>query len=152
MSRRSDSLRSSQLALRMAAPSGTQDPLRDHTRRGVSVRVWVTPAERDQLAEVARDMGLALSSYLRRMVFDRPLPPPRQRLRPIPEVNRETYVALGRLGSSLNQIARRMNERGGEDDDTGTVLKVLDHLADALVQVRTEVVGATARQAEGGEA
>jgi non-ribosomal peptide synthetase component F len=132
----------------MTSSSPPTDPLRDHTRRGVSVRIWVTPAERDQLAEVARDMALPLSSYLRRMVLDQPLPPPRERLRPIPEVNRETYVTLGRLGSNLNQIARRMNEHRGGDGDAAAVLKVLDHLADALVQIRTEVIGAGHRSEE----
>lgn len=137
-----DSLRSSQLLTRIPSAPANAGPLRAHTRRGVSVRIWVTPAERDHLAEVARDMGLPLSSYLRRRALDQPMPPPRERFRPIPEVNRETYVLLGRVGSSLNQIARRMNERAGEEDDASTVVRVLDHLADAMVQVRAQVIGA----------
>jgi hypothetical protein len=115
------------------------------------VKVWVTPAERERLVEIAREMGLPLSSYARRRILDHPLPPPRERLRPIPAVNREIYLTLGRLGGHLNQIARLMNERQGERD-AAMVLEVLDHLADALVQVRMEVVGAAAPNVEETEA
>jgi hypothetical protein len=50
---------------------------------------------------------------VRQVVLSRPLPP-RRAVRPIPEVNRETYHALGRLAADINAIARRMAERRRE--------------------------------------
>jgi hypothetical protein len=79
-------------------------------RRAAIVPVRLTEGERDQLAEVARDLGISLSTYMRQAVLSRPLPP-RRALRPIPEVNRETYHALGKLAADINAIARRMAER-----------------------------------------
>ena len=64
-------------------------------RRVAIVPVRLTEGERDQLADVARDLGLSVSTYVRQVVLSRPLPP-RRAVRPIPEVNRETYHALGR--------------------------------------------------------
>jgi hypothetical protein len=63
-------------------------------RRAAIVPVRLTEGERDQLAEVAPDLGISLSTYVRQAVLSRPLPP-RRAVRPIPEVNRETYHAPG---------------------------------------------------------
>jgi hypothetical protein len=76
-------------------------------RREAIVPVRLTKGERDQ---VARDLGLSVSSYLRQAALSRPFPL-RRAVRPIPEVNRETYHALGRLAADVNAIARRMAER-----------------------------------------
>jgi hypothetical protein len=48
--------------------------------------------------------GLSISTSARQVVLSRPLPP-RRAVRPIPEVNRETYHALGRLAADLNVMA-----------------------------------------------
>lgn len=82
-------------------------------RRTAIVPVRLTEGERDQLAEVARDLGISLSTYMRQAVLSRPLPPHRA-VRPIPEVNRETYHALGRLAADVNAMAPRMAERRRE--------------------------------------
>ena len=46
-------------------------------RRAAIVPVRLTDGERDQLAEVARDLGISLSTYVRQVVLSRPLPPRR---------------------------------------------------------------------------
>jgi hypothetical protein len=51
-------------------------------------------------------------------------------------VDRETYVALGRLGSNLNQLARRMNERKG-NPECAAVLEVL-RKSEFLTESQTE--------------
>jgi hypothetical protein len=117
-------------------------------RRAAIVPVRLTEGERDQFAEVARDLGISLSTYMRQAVLSRPLPP-RRAVRPIPEVNRETYHALGRLAADVNVIARRMAERRREPG-APDVLEALELVTRFLGTVRAEVLGTTLTP-EGGE-
>ncbi len=117
-------------------------------RRATIVPVRLTEAERDQLAEVARDLGISLLTYMRQVVLSRPLPP-RRAVRPIPEVNRETYHALGRLAADINAIARHMAERRREPG-APEVLEALELVTRFVGTVRVEVLG-TALSPEGGE-
>ena len=123
------------------------EQIRSRPRRAAIVPVRLTKGERDQLAEVARDLGVSLSTYMRQAVLSRPLPP-RRAVRPIPEVNRETYHALGRLAADINAIARRMTERRREPG-AAEVLEALE-LVTRLGTVRAEVLGTTLSP-EGGE-
>ena len=116
--------------------------------RAAIVPVRLTKGERDQLAEVARDLGISLSTYVRQAVLSRPFPP-RRAVRPIPEVNRETYHALGRLAADVNAIARRMAERRREPG-ASDVLEALELVTRFLGTVRAEVLGTTLTP-EGGE-
>ena len=118
-------------------------------RRAAIVPVRLTEGERDQLAEVARDLGISLSTYVRQVVLSRPLPP-RRAVRPIPEVNRETYHALGKLAADINAIARRMAERRREPG-APEVLEALELVTRFVGTVRAEVLGTTLNP-EGGEA
>ena len=119
------------------------------TRRAAIIPVRLTDGERDQLADVARDLGISLSTYVRQVVLSRPLPP-RRAVRPIPEVNRETYHALGRLVADVNAIARRMSERRREPG-APEVLEALELVTRFVGTVRAEVLGTTLTP-EGGEA
>ncbi len=110
-------------------------------RRESIVPVRLTRGERDQLAEVARDLGISVSTYLRQAALSRPLPL-RRAVRPIPEVNRETYHALGRLAADVNTIARRMAERSREPG-ASDVLEALELVTRFLGTVRAEVLGTT---------
>jgi mobilization protein NikA len=118
-------------------------------RRAAIVPVRLTEGERDQLADVARDLGISLSTYLRQVVLSRPLPP-RRAVRPIPEINRETYHALGKLAADINAIARRMAERRREPG-APEVLEALELVTRFVGTVRAEVLGTTLGP-EGGEA
>jgi Mobilization protein NikA len=117
-------------------------------RRDAIIPVRLTKAERDQMAEVARDLGISLSTYVRQAALSRPLPL-RRAVRPIPEVNRETYHALGRLAVDVNAIARRMAERRREPG-APEVLEALELVTRFLGTVRAEVLGTTLVP-EGGE-
>src|SRR5260370_29916722 len=91
----------------------TEERTPSRPRRDAIVPVRLTKGERDQLGEVARALGICLSTYIRQAVLSRPLPP-RRAVRPIPEANRETYHALGRLAADVNILARPMGERRRE--------------------------------------
>ena len=93
-------------------------------------------------------MGISLSTYMRQVVLSRPLPP-RRAVRPIPEVNRETYHALGRLAADVDTMARRMAERSREPS-AREVLEALELVIRFVGTVRAEVLGTTLGP-EGGE-
>jgi hypothetical protein len=118
------------------------------THRTAILPVRLTEAERDQLAEVVRDLGLSLSTYMRQVVLSRPLPP-RRAVRPIPEVNRDTYHALGKLGVDLAAIARAWTEQR-RMPDRAEVLEAVELLTRLLGTVRGEVLGTTL-DPEGGQ-
>jgi mobilization protein NikA len=132
-----------------APEARTNAPTPSRPRRDAIVPVRLTKGERDQLGEVARDLGICLSTYMCQAVLSRPLPP-RRAVRPIPEVNRETYHALGRLAADVNVIARRMAERRREPG-ASDVLEALELVTRFLGTVRAEVLGTTLTP-EGGEA
>ncbi|SRR6266446_1120909 len=127
----------------------SDEPTAVRSRRAAIVPVRLTEGERDQLADVARDLGLSLSTYIRQVVLSRPLPP-RRAVRPIPDVNRETYHALGRLAADLNAMARRMTEHRREPSSR-EVLEALELVARFVGSVRAEVLGTTLDPG-GGEA
>lgn len=129
------------------AEAKTNERTASRPRREAIVPVRPTEGERDQLAEVARDLGISLSTYMRQVVLARPLPP-RRAVRPIPEVNRETYHALGKLGADVNAMARRMAERRREPG-APEVLEAMELVARFLGTVRAELLGAAT--SEGGE-
>jgi hypothetical protein len=122
------------------AAKGDERPSAHHRRLAI-VPVRLTAGERDQLAEVARDLGISLSTYMRQAVLSRPLPP-RRAVRPIPEVNRETYHALGRLVADVNAIARHIAERR-RDAGVSAALEALDQVTRLVGTVRAEVLGTT---------
>ncbi len=99
-------------------PEAKSDDRIRRPRRAAVVPVRLTEAERDLLAEVSRDLGISLSTYVRQAVLSRPLPP-RRTVRPIPEVNRETYHALGRLAADVHAIGRVVAERRRGPGDVG---------------------------------
>jgi hypothetical protein len=122
-------------------PEAKRDERIPRPRRAAIVPVRLTEAERDQLAEVSRDLGISLSTYVRQAVLSRPLPP-RRAVRPIPEVNRQTYHTLGRLAADVQAIARVVAERRREPGDRG-VLEALELVTRLLGTVRAEVLGTT---------
>lgn len=74
------------------------------TRKAV-VPIRYTTEERERLYEAARSVGLSLSEYVRRAALKRPMPKASA-----PEVNRETYRELCRIGNNLNQLMRAIHE------------------------------------------
>ena len=106
--------------------------------RTAIVRVRFTPVEKRGVEEVAREMGLSVSGYLRELVLDRPLPT-RHPIRPIPEVNQHVYIELGGIAGTLRQLADRMAR--AQVADRQEVLPVLELLAAAVADASFKVIG-----------
>jgi hypothetical protein len=116
--------------------------------RGAVVRVCLTDAERERIAEVAREMGLSLSTYCRRVLLDRPLPP-RRAVRPIPEINQQACVELSRIGTNINQLAERANS--GHFPERRLIVNALELLARAVADVKAHLIGIGEVTATAGE-
>ena len=73
--------------------------------RRSTIGVRVSAAEYAALRTRAEQMGLTPAQFLRHTALTRRLPSP-----PVPAVNRDEYVNLGRMATNLNQLVRRANE------------------------------------------
>jgi hypothetical protein len=111
-------------------------PSRDVLEAIVPLRL--TRGQKDQLAEIAREMGLSLSAYLRQVVLGAPLPP-RKAIRPIPELNQRTYAELGCVGANLNELVQVI--RAGAHPDRDEFIAILELIARTVGDTRRSLLG-----------
>jgi hypothetical protein len=72
-------------------------------RKVMAIRL--TPAERACVKAKATEAGLPPATFVRQVALGTVVSPPA----PIPEVNRETYLELAKMGGNLNQVAHHLN-------------------------------------------
>ena len=92
--------------------------------RGKTIGVCVNAAELDALRRHADSAGLSVSEWMRRVALTRYTPRP-----VMPEINRETYLQLAKIGGNLNQLTRLAH--------SGGVAPVEALLTEALSTLRT---------------
>lgn len=80
----------------MSRPLSPPSKLRDR------VDVYLTPAERNLIAEKAEVAGLPISTFLRKSALS-------QQIKAPPKFALEKWAELARVGSNLNQIAKAVN-------------------------------------------
>ncbi len=84
--------------------------------RTAVVPVRFDPTERDRLKAYADEKGISISELVRHTALGLKLPDVipkkkgRQVPKKLPEINRELFVELSRIGNNINQIARACNE------------------------------------------
>jgi Bacterial mobilisation protein (MobC) len=100
--------------------------------RNVVVPIRFTTDERAQLYEQARPYRVSLSEFVRRAVLKRRMP-----VAAAPEVNRETYRELCRIGNNVNQLARAVDEGRAPGVDP----KLLVELQRIVKEVGLQCVG-----------
>lgn len=100
------------------------------------VPVRLSPEERDRLARLAKEHHVSLSDYIRRLALNRQMPPAAQ-----PEINRETYRELSRIGNNLNQLTRALNSGVLQGVDLG----LLQDIRNLVKQVGLQALGASAK-------
>lgn len=72
-------------------------------RRGQTIGVRLSPADRAAILARAARAQLTPAEYVRRQALGAPLPVV------VPEVNRAAWVELGKLAGNLNQLLRRLH-------------------------------------------
>lgn len=96
--------------------------LDDSERRDVSVSCRLTNGE---IKELDKKRGtMRRGEYLRLAAF-------KKAPKPVPELNREAWADLARVGGNLNQIAKRLNE--GDAANIEDIRKTLNELRTALL-------------------
>lgn len=95
--------------------------LRSHT---VSVRL--NEIELARLDKWRATVSMQRGEYLRAAAFET-LPTP------IPEINRQAWAELARVGANLNQVAKQLNEGSRLADLAGDAVEVLRELRLALI-------------------
>ena len=90
--------------------------------------------ERVELELRAKEAGLKLSEYLRSAGLNRPHRPI------VPEINRNTYVELGRIGNNLNQLTKACHTALQQGHSFNLDISLLQSLANQLEQLRLEVL------------
>ena len=98
----------------------------------------LSKAERAALEEKASEAGLKLSAYLREAGLNRTV---RQRNNFIPQINRETYVELGRIGININQLAKAANTSVLKGLECNINTNELSELLALLQEIRLSVLG-----------
>lgn len=86
------------------------------------------------LHEKSQRVGVCFSTFLREAGLGRELP------RPVPKINLDTYMELGRIGRNLNQLVKCIHEGKVQflrNEDAETV----HELAGIIPVVRSEVRG-----------
>ena len=73
--------------------------------RSAVVPIRFSVEERKALFERAKNFGVSLSEFVRRAALGRRMPPA-----PPPQINREIYEQLCRIGNNLNQVVRKIHE------------------------------------------
>ena len=75
--------------------------------RTATILVHLHPKEKEGVSIAAQTLGITLSDLGRVMLLGLEVPLP-----PRPTIDAKTHGELGKVGSNLNQIAKRLNEGG----------------------------------------
>lgn len=91
-------------------------------------------ADYPSLVEKAEAAGLKVGQFCLAAAKGTKITPP------VPAINRQLYADLGRVGSNINQIARKLNSENrlsGSD-----LVAALNSLSESLAETRRQLIGA----------
>lgn len=92
-------------------------------------------------ATVQQQAGaLSLSEYFRRAGLGLKITTPRSRP-PVPEINRQSYLELGRIGNNLNQLTKACHTAHLQGQALPIDRQLLDELSEQISQLRLAVLG-----------
>ena len=96
--------------------------------------IRLSPTERQAIEAKADTAGMKLGEYIRATALKQKVPPS------IPEINREIYVELIRIGNNINQIARVANVGIKRGDRLNVEIERLTELSVYLNRLKLEVL------------
>ncbi len=110
-------------------------PRSEKRERGLMIGVRVNPEERAEIENAASAAGLSLASYMRELVLNAPqTKKPRK-----PSIERaalaQILAQVGKIGSNINQIARRLNQGKGVGlERLGAALDDVAEIKNAIIE------------------
>jgi hypothetical protein len=102
-------------------------------RRTSRLEVRLTPAEHQALRNCAKEAKLRPSAYVRASILG-------QVPRIVPAANPDIARALSRVGNNVNQIARSLNLRSGEDPTRDELVEAYRELRGLIRQTYLELL------------
>lgn len=111
---------------------GGRPRLPEHEVRKHRIEVWLSDMELADLEKLTEQTAASRADIIRSLIQKR-----RVKRLSVPQVSRDTYVELGKIGSNINQLAKAAN-RYGYADQAGE----LAELYQMIQQVRREIMGA----------
>lgn len=113
-------------------------------KRDKQIKFRATESEYEKIKSIAQDRGLTLTKYLVDVALQNELPKPPEKVIVTKEVLKEVYITapksdpnlvyeVSKIGTNLNQIARRVNQNGF--DNTLELLTELRAIEQALEAV-----------------
>ncbi|MDJ0596891.1 MAG: plasmid mobilization relaxosome protein MobC [Pleurocapsa sp. MO_226.B13] len=94
------------------------------------------PSERKTMEQKAAAANLKLSEYLRAAGLNKTI-----RSQPkVPEINRATYVELGRIGNNINQLTKAAHASLKRSGNCNVDPTELSELSDLIKRIRLEML------------
>jgi len=97
------------------------------------ITLYLTSGEKEQVQ--SRAGTLPVGRYCRNIILGK-----RQSLQRIPEVNRLTYLELGRIGNNLNQLARAVHQARLEGISFAIDPQNLEDLRETIRNIQLQVM------------
>ena len=117
-------------------PPKGKKPSSEKRERGLIIGVRVNPEEKSIIEDAAGIAGLSLASYIRGLVLEAPQTKKTRK----PSLDRvalaQVLAQVGKIGSNLNQIARRLNQ------GKGVGLERLGAALDEVAAIKTAILEA----------
>ena len=89
------------------------------TTQDYFLSVRLKPAEHQKLKQLCRDSGLPASTVIRQLLVGAQVRPRR---------TKELYLAVNRIGTNINQIARKVNAGFGTRNDMQELLYLMGQI------------------------
>ena len=94
------------------------------------------PSERERLEQLAAGANLKLSEYLRSAGLNKTI----KATAKVPEINRATYVELGRIGNNVNQLTLAAHASVTRGVNCNIDTAKLSELSEIIQRMRLEIL------------
>ena len=94
------------------------------------------PTERERLEQLAAAANLKLSEYLRSAGLNKTI----RGTAKVPEINRATYVELGRIGNNINQLTKAAHASVKRSGNCDVDVDKLSELSKLIQRMRLEIL------------
>lgn len=94
------------------------------------------PSEREVLEQLAAQANQKLSEYLRSAGLNKTIRPTVK----VPEINRATYVELGRIGNNINQLTKAAHASITRGVNCNIDTDKLSELSEMIQRMRLEIL------------